>query len=143
MQLEREHGSYSRGIVHLRGSFAVNGTSTPDVLRDGKSALIKSVARTSQGLFTVTLNDHGTLPSKLITEAAWASPIGTPVKVVVCGIVAGSYSQSARTFQIQTNVVASTGYSAYTDPVVDDPDDDSRINFHLVGSYSSAGTDAA
>jgi hypothetical protein len=143
MKTEREAGGYARQVIRLMGSFQINGTSTPDVIRDGKSALIKSVVRDSAGLFTVTLNDHGTLPSLMITERAWASPKSSPVKVVDAGVVVGSYSQSTRSFQIQTNVIADTGASSYTDPAVGDPDDNSRINFELVGSLTSAGTDAA
>ncbi len=143
MQLQKDHGSYSRSIVTLRGSFQINGTSNPDVIRDGKSALIKSVVRDNAGIFTVTLNDYGTLPSLMITERAWCSPVESFAKISDAGVVVGSYSQATRSFVIHTRTVADTGLSAYADPALGDPDDDSRVNFELVGSISSAGTDAA
>lgn len=143
MKTEQEHGGYGKGVLRIYGSFQINGTSNPDVIRDGNTNLIESVVRDSAGLFTVTLREGATLPARCVTEDAWPSPIGTPVKVVTCGIVVGSYSQATRSFQVQTNIVASTAYSAYTDPAVGDPDDNSRVNFELVGSRLSVGTDAA
>lgn len=37
----------------------------------------------------------------------------------------------------------SGGTAAGADPYVDDPNDDDRVNFELIGSITSAGTDAA
>ena len=58
-------------------------------------------------------------------------------------MVRASYSQSARTAQIVVYTVGDVAGSAYADPVVDDLNDNDRINFELIGSISSAGTDAA
>lgn len=136
MQTEKERGGYSRSVIRLCGSFQINGTSAPDVIRDGKSALIKSVARDSAGVFTVTFNDYGTLPKRLISELATLSTKAAPTKMCVASVVVDSYSQSTRSFKIVT--IQMSGTEAVTDP-----DDNDRVNFELVGSLSSAGTDAA
>jgi hypothetical protein len=142
MKLAPEHGGYSRSIVRLMGSFKPEGTSAPDVIRDGKSSLIKSVAYNSAGNFTVTLADHIPLPSKLITARAYVESAAAPTNVCVAHVVVSSYSQSARTFQIQVIKVGQIGGSAAA-PVVSNPDSGDRVGFELTGSYTSAGTDAA
>lgn len=132
MKTTQDRGSFSRGIIHLRGSFVINGTSNPTVWRDGKSALIKSVVRNSAGLFTVTFNDYGNLPAKLITERAALSPAATGT-ATLANVVNSSYSQSARTVQIVTSAAGAAA----------DPATGLRVSFELSGSTSSAGTDAA
>jgi hypothetical protein len=131
MQTQPDRGSYSRSVVTLRGSFQTNGASAPTVIRDGKAALIKSVVRESAGLFTVTFNDHGMLPSRLITERADLS-VAAGGSAAQANVVDESYSQGDRTVQI---VTSSAGAAADTTGL--------RVNFELVGSVSSAGTDAA
>lgn len=142
MKTEKEAGGYSRQIVRLHGSFQINGTTTPDVIRDGKSKLIKSVSRDAAGKFTVTFNDHGVLPALLTSERATISTTNSPTKVCEARVVVGSYSQSSRSFQIVCIKTGTVGGSAAA-PVVDDPDDNDRVNFELVGSLTSAGKDAA
>lgn len=131
MKTEAERGGYSRQVIRLEGSFQTNGASAATVIRDGKSALVKSVVRDSVGLYTVTLNDYGTLPSKLISERADLS-VAAAGSGSQANIVAGSYSQSSRSFKV---VVSTAGSAADTTGL--------RVNFALVGSLSSAGTDAA
>ncbi len=142
--VEEHKGGYDhRNMIEIMGSFLVNGTSTPDGLRDGKTAAF-TVAYTSAGLFTVTLTGTHALPLRNVIEMASVSPVdATAVLAVTCGIVEGSYSSVTRTFQIICTLVADTGASAYFDPTASNPDDNSRISFLLKGSLSSAGTDAA
>jgi hypothetical protein len=143
-QLNTELGSYDiRGMVRMYGSFQVNGTSTPDNLRDGKRASF-TVARTSAGLFTVTFTGRQPLPQRLIYGNAHIAAAATlTAKSVVVHIVEGSYSQANRNFQIVCHVVGDVANSAYTDPVVGDPNDNDRIFFELVGSITKSGTDAS
>jgi hypothetical protein len=131
-------GSLIRKRVEIEGSFLVNGSSDPDGIRDGNTNTIESVVLTSTGLFTVTLAEHilaDFIPSQWITEEAWLNPVdATPVLVCACGVVEGSWDQAARTFQILTTKVADTGASAYFDPAPENPDDNSRVCFRLVGT---------
>lgn len=138
MILTPEKGGYVYGeVVRMYGSFQINGTSTPDVIRDGKSTLIKSVGRDSAGVFTVTLADGIPLPKLLISERADHHPSATPTKFCTAHTVVGSYSQSNRSFKIVCQKMGSA-------PAVDDPDDNTRISFELIGSLLEAvGTDAA
>lgn len=134
MILEKELGTYSRSVVHLRGSFQSTGAA-PTVIRDGKTNMF-TVARTSAGLFTVTIAAGFPIPKLLTTESAHLSSSATPTVIAQANIVVGSYSQSARTFQIVVYHTSGT-------PGVGDPDSGDRINFELVGSINSAGTDPA
>lgn len=143
--LNSELGSYdSRGVVRFLGSFKVTTGSpqTATLIRDGKTSQF-TVVRTSAGLWTVTIASGFPIPERMIYENAHISTAATlTAKAVVVHVVAGSYSQSARTFQIVCHVVGDVANSAYTDPVVGDANDDERIHFELVGSILSAGTDA-
>lgn len=142
--LNQHRGSYdARGMIEIFGSFLVNGTSDPDGLRDGKTSLF-TVERDSAGLFTVTIASGFPIPERLVVQFAQCHPPSTTIGVVSkCDIVEGSYSQSARTFQILCTTVADAAGSAYADPAAGDPIDNSRICFLLKGSIDSAGTDAA
>lgn len=142
MKLEKELGSFSRYITHRYISFRTGHggvTNAPDQIRDGKTGLVKSVARTSQGLFTVTMRTDAPSPTRFAVElVSLANPSSSaPTQAARALYVAGSYSQSAGTFQV---VVVDCNN---TTPAVVDPDADSRISVHLVGSISSVGTDAA
>ncbi len=142
--LNEHHGGYDhRNMIEVFGSFLVNGTSTPDGLRDGKTNAF-TVAYSSAGLFTVTLTGSHPLPLRNVIEMATISPVDTSA-VLVCtaGVVEGSWSSITRTFQILCTLVGDTGASAYFDPAPSNPDDNCRISFFLKGSLSSAGTDAA
>ena len=140
MILNRENGGYFMGrVIRLFGSFLTNGVSNPTVIRDGNSNYIKSVAYVSAGLFTVTLEGDVSfpLPERFIStradiEQAAAAAAGVTVN---CRIVKGSYSQSARTFQVLCRV-DSTG-------VAGNPETGDIISFELVGATDSAGTDPA
>ena len=131
MKTTTDRGGYSRGVITLEGSFQTNGAGAVTLIRDGKSALIKSVVRNSAGLFTVTFNDFGLLPSRLISERAELS-VAAGGTASLASVVKDSYSQSARTFQI---VTSTAGAAADTTGL--------RVNFALRGSLMSAGTDAA
>lgn len=136
MQTTQERGGYPRGVVRLYGSFQINGTTTPDVIRDGKTKLIKSVVRNGVGDFTVTFEDTALLPSKLIAEFATLSTKTAPTKMCQAYVVVDSYSRTTRSFKIVTIMLSGT-------EAVADPDDNDRVNFELVGSLSSSSTDAA
>lgn len=142
--LQQELGSYDgRDMVRFYGSFQVNGTSDPDLIRDGKKNQI-TVVRSNTGLFTVTIGGEFPLPERLVYEAAHLScAAALTAKAQTCHIVRGSYSQAARTFQIVCYTVGDVAGSGYADPVVGDPNDNDRINFELIGSVTSAGVDAA
>ncbi len=147
MQLCMDRGSYVKGgIIHLFGSFEV-AAGAVTLKRDGGTNLF-SVVRTSAGLFTVTFTPANTggpvVPSRLIMEGAYVSAAATLTgKAVTAHIVKDSYSQATRSFQIVTRIVGNVADAAYTDPTVGDPNDNERINFHLLGSLTSVGTDAA
>jgi len=133
MVLQQECGGYARGEpIRLYGSFTTRATSAPDQVRDGNSKIV-SVVRTSTGLYTVTLDKGFPIPEKLVHAEAQLHTTATPTVFASAKYVTGSWSQSARTFQIVTT----------TSSAVADPDTGDRISFELVGSISSVGTDPA
>lgn len=137
MILNTEKGGYFNGtVVRLGGSFRINGTSTPDTLRDGHSFCVKSVARVSAGLFTVTFDTGFPIPQIPINYHAHLSQVAVPTQAATAHVVVDSWSQSARTFQIAC-------ISHATTPTAVDPDDNDIITWEFVGSISSAGTDPA
>jgi len=139
MILNRESGGYLQGeVVRLCGSFRIDGTDDPDVIRDGNSNCIASVGRDSAGLFTVTFDAGFPLPERLVSWKVSIARAAVPTQEVTsCHLVVDTYSQSTRSFKIAT-VDGADG----TDGAVD-PDDNDMIAFELVGSINSAGTDAA
>ncbi len=143
MQLQRDWGTFIPGRVAIEGSFRINGTSDPDDIRDGNTGFIASVVRTSAGLFTVTLDcKSGDIPEKPVTEEAWVNPVdATQVLVTNCAVVADTWSQATKSFQILCTLIADTGASAYFDPLPGDPDDNSRVCFRIVGSLLGIGKD--
>lgn len=142
--LEKDYGSYDgRQMVTFRGSFQTNGASAPSLVRDGKTALY-TVTRVSAGLYEVTITEGFPLPERLVTEHVSISRAATVAgKAMEVYIVKDSWNQSTRKFRIVTIVAGDVALSAYTDPAVGDPDTGERINFTLVGSITSAGTDNA
>lgn len=137
METTRELGGYCLGeIVRLHGSFQTNGTGAPTVIRDGHSTLTKSAVRTSAGLYTVTLASGMPVPQIPIDQWAHLESSATPTIVAQANVVGGSYDPSARTFQVVVYHTSGT-------PGVGDPDTGQRINWELVGSINSAGTDLA
>jgi hypothetical protein len=107
-------------------------------------ALTITVAHTSAGLFTVTIGGSFPLPSKLIYETASLSVAATlTAKAQTANIVLDSWDPVERTFQIVIHTVGDVADSAYADPVVEDANDLDRVNFELIGSICSAGTDLA
>jgi hypothetical protein len=135
MQLNQELGGYHKGVIRLLGSFRIDGTSDPDVIRDGNTNMITSVVRTSEGLFTVTFRSGFPLPAKLISWNVHVAQAANPTASVRAYYVRDSFSQTARTFQIQVGDFAG-------DEVID-PDDNDMIAFELVGSILSVGQDSA
>lgn len=141
--LQQELGTYDgRDMVRIYGSFQADGANNPDLMRDGKKNQITAV-RTSLGLYTVTIAGNFPIPERLIFESANLSVASTVAKAQNANIVARSYSQVTRTFQVVITTVGDVALSAYADPALSDPNDNDRINFELIGSISSAGTDAA
>lgn len=137
MQTQRERGSYARGeVVRIMGSFKTNGSSAPDTIRDGHCFVVKSVARTSAGLYTVTLDPDTVVPELPIKMHAHLESSATPTIIAQANIVSGSYDKTAKTFQIVV-------YNTSGTPGVGDPDAGARINFEIAGSLNSAGTDLA
>ena len=103
-------GGWGRDAIRLKGSFRINGTSNPDDIRDFNSNGIASVTRGTAGLFTVTLAspENGgftAYPEKPFITAELAQA-ANPTNWAKAHYVVDSYSQSARTFQIQ--VLAAT-----------------------------------
>lgn len=139
MILQEEKGGYARGLpVRLYGSFRINGTSTPDAVRDGQSKCVASVARVSAGLFTVTFDAGFPIPERLVSWRVSMARAAVPTQEVTeCNMVVDSYSQSTRSFQIAT-VDGADGSNAAVDP-----DDNDQIAWEIVGSISSVGTDPA
>lgn len=135
MQLNQELGGYHKGLIRLLGSFRIDGTSNPDVVRDGNTNMITSVVRTSEGLFTVTLRTGFPIPKRLLYWNVHLAQAANPTVSVRAYMVVDSYSQAARSFQIQVGDFAG-------DEVID-PDDNDMIAFELVGSILTVGEDAA
>lgn len=141
MKLEKELGGYSRWIVREYLSFRVahgGATNAPDLIRDGKTGLVKSVVRTSAGLFTVTLNiQRPTVPRHIAVNVNLHDKNSPQTQPARATYVADSWNQSAGTFQVQVTDCNNTT------PAAVDPDADSRISVELIGSISSVGQDAA
>lgn len=139
MLLEREIGGWTRQNVRFTGSFRINGTSTPDDLCDGNSNCIASVARVSAGLFTVTLHEamSGQVPQKPFIRAE-LQQAAAPTVWARAHVVVDSWSQSARTFQVQVLTATAADDTA---PAASDADDNDVVQFEMSGSISSAGTD--
>jgi len=139
MVVTEEKGGYARGqVVRLPGSFRIDGTNDPDVIRDGNSACVATVERDSAGLFTVTFDDDFPIPERLTSWDVSIARAAVPTQEISeCNLVVDSYSQVTRSFQI-----ACVDHGDGSNGAVD-PDDNDMIAFELVGSISSIGTDPA
>lgn len=143
MILNREKGGYLLGqVVRLCGSFRIDGTNDPDVIRDGNSDCVATVDRESAGLFTVTFAGGETnspyyfpIPEKLVSWKVSIAQAAGPTQPCEARYVVDSYSQTTRSFQIQC--------LDWEVPSAVDPDDNDMIAFELVGSIDSSGTDVA
>lgn len=138
MILTMERGGYGVDVIRLRGSFRIDSTNDPDVIRDGNTNMVESVERDSAGLFTVTFAAGFPIPLRLISGGCnlWRGAVPTQ-EISECHLVVDSYSQATRSFQVAC-VDGVDGSNAAVDP-----DDDDMIAWELVGSITSAGTDAA
>lgn len=135
----RQSCTHARGLqLDIHGTFRINAETTPDNIRDGASNIIASVARTSAGLFTVTLDDGFTIPEKLTFETASISQVANPTVWSKAHIVKDSYSKVARTFQIQVLKATAAGDTA---DAASDADDNDTVSFWLRGAIDSIGTD--
>jgi hypothetical protein len=145
MILNREEGGYARGdVIRLYGGFKYTASgNVVDTIRDGNSKCVASVTRVSAGLYEVTFDTGFPIPERLVTARAWVRQSTTVGKVLFAHVPESTYSQSTRKFRIQTIVVGDVALSAYTDPAAGDPDDQARVEFELIGSISSIGTDPA
>lgn len=136
MLLEQERGGYGRGSQFtLRGGFQTG--NPPTVFRDGTNVVSASkwftVARTSIGLYAVTFQDNNVIPEIPFIQVAMSRAAGASVPNVASE-VAGSWNQSARTFQI----VVLTAAGALTDGTAGE-----RVTFQISGAFYSVGTDPA
>lgn len=139
MILNTEKGGYCMGTpVRLCGSFRIDGTDDPDVIRDGRSHSVASVVRESAGLFTVTFDAGFPIPERLVSWKVDMARAAVPTQEISeCHLVVDSYDPATRSFQVAT-VDGVDGSNAAVDP-----DDNDMIAFELFGSINSAGTDAA
>lgn len=112
----------NRDVVIIAGSFAPNGSSAISASsRKGKGF---TVARTSAGLFTITLTEK--YANLLSATATVQHPTAVDLKAQV-----GVYDASARTITITTLAVATA-----TDVTADA---DARVNFVLVFQNGNQG----
>lgn len=143
MELVRELGNYSPGIMRLFGGFQLNSTGAPTVFRDATNVASAkkrfSVVRTSIGLYTVTLKVTGVLDNypvpKLPFIDAWIEQAAAPTANCSAHYVKNTWSTSTRSFQIAINLTA-TGAAS-------DGDAADRVSFEFAGSIISTGTDPA
>lgn len=142
MMTTQELGGWGRDVVRLKGGFRINGTSTPDDIRDFNSNCIASVARSSAGLFLVALAspENGgftAYPEKPFITAEIAQA-ANPTVWSKAHYVVDSWSQANRTFQIQVLKATAAGDTA---DAASDADDNNYVTFELTGSVTSSGTD--
>ncbi len=133
---ENEELQYQKRLVTLRFTFRINGSTTPDTLRDGKSSILQSVARTSAGLFTVTFKALPILPQQLTYADAHISMAAAPTKFSRAWVVRDSYNPATRVVQVATASLDGT-------PAVEDPDDNDLVRVILQGPGSRTFKDPA
>lgn len=109
--------TYGLQTIGVRCSLRLNGTAA-DQIRDGKSGIVKSVARTAAGVFTFTLDRKLT---RMIAGIAQVNAVDATPTDVTCQC---AYNES-------TGVV--TVY-CLTGAVLTDPENLSRVSF--VGEFS-------
>lgn len=126
---------YARRVIVLRGRFRINGTTTPDGIRDGKGGIVLSVARDSQGLFTVTLKPGFPIPKQETFTAVTLEQAAAPTNHSDAKFVRDSLNTTNRTFQVITQRMGT--------PAVNDPDDNDVVNFCIVGPAVDAFKDPA
>lgn len=131
------HGSYSYGQFRQTLSFQLNGASAPTVLRDGtavaSSRKMFTVARTSAGLYTLTLDSKSRWPVR--PEVTVRIEQGaTPTAQVLGHYVKGSYNATAKTLQVKVLTTAN---------VASDGDATDRVSVTIEGSLGTAGVDPA
>lgn len=131
-----EELQYQKRLVTIRLSFRINGATTPDTLRDGKAGYIQTIARTSAGLFTVTLKPLPLLPKQLTYANAGISMSATPTKFSRAWIVRDTWNPTTRVFQVATASLDGT-------PAVEDPDDNDIVRVILQGPASNSFKDPA
>jgi hypothetical protein len=124
---------YARRVIKVAGAFRINGTTTPDGIRDGKSEVITSVARDSAGTFTVTLAASTPLPREITYGNVSVMQAAVPTARVTGHIVRDSWNPATRTFQVVTK----------TSAAVADPDDNDIVNFYFRGPAVDAFKDPA
>jgi len=124
---------YARRVLILRGRFRINGTTTPDEIRDGKSGIVLSVARNSAGLFTVTLKPSFPIPKQATFSMAALQQAAAPTAYAVAAMVRDTYDPVARTFQVATRRI--------TGPATNDPDDNDVVDFTIIGPAIDAFKD--
>jgi hypothetical protein len=115
-QFQQFQGTLDKGVVHVQGSFAPAGTGAPTDVK-GKGF---SVARTSAGLFTITLQDAyqhliaGTAQLQLATGADQFVQLGSVD-------VASAKTVQIRVWDISAAAVADVSADA-----------NNRVNFLLI-----------
>ena len=138
MQYNTRRQYLGNSEVVLSGSFRIDGTDDPDVIRDGNTNMVESVVRDDVGYFIVTLASGFPIPETLRSWKISLSRTAVPTQEISeCFLIVDTYSQISRSFEIAC-VDGVDGSNAAVDP-----DDNDMISWELVGSTNSAGTDAA
>lgn len=138
-KLNRVLGTYAQQQMYQPLGFQLGASNS--VLRDGTNVTTASgkmftVTRVSAGLYTIGLlaarGAWPTLPFILPVVEQAAAPT-VPISV---HYVKGSYSASARTFQVQVMTIGTT-------PAASDGDATDRVTIFFLGGIGSTGVDPA
>lgn len=145
MEYVREEGTYINGRpVRLLGSFQTNGAGAVTIIRDGHSFAVASVARISAGLFEVTFDAGYPIPERCVFEHCWGTPLAAQTTIGKWDVVAASYNSSTRKVRFQfVKIGALAAPTTLALSITADADAGERVNFELIGSISSSGTDLA
>lgn len=136
-KLDRDMGTYAHQWMVQPLGFQLGASNS--VLRDGTNVAstgkMFTVTKVSTGLYTINLSTSTvwpTLPFILpVVEQAAA-----PTAPVTVHYVKGSYSKTARTFQVQVMTVGTT-------PAASDGDATDRVTILLSGGIGGPGIDPA
>lgn len=140
-KLNRELGSYAQQQMLQPLGFQLNGAGAPTVLRDGTnistaSGKLFTVSRVSAGLYTVTLSPLTRAWPVLPFVVPHIEQAAAPTAVCQVKYVKGSYSASAKTFQVQIQTVGTT-------PAASDGDAGDRVTILMMGGLGTSGIDPA
>lgn len=113
------HEHYGLGTVTVECSFAGNGSSaiSAPAIRDGRSSVVSSVARSNTGIYTITFSEA---MGQLICGTVGLELASVDDKVAT----AFNYNASTKVLTIWTYDLENAGASALADPAAG-----SRIHF--------------